>query len=63
MGKVQKFVEQKEKEKHISTQEYIDLLRWYAAESNKLNIEWSRSMSDLNEAFNEKIKELKEAAK
>ena len=60
MGKVLKSVQEHEKEKHLTTEEYIGLLRWYIEASEKLRNDWIRSMSDLNEAFNTRIKELKE---
>ena len=60
MGKVEKFVKTKEKEKHATTEEFIGLLRWYIEASEKLRQDWIRSMADLNEAFNTRIHELKE---
>lgn len=63
MGKVEKFVKKKEAEKHISTAEFIEALLWYIQASEQLDQEWAKSKSDLNEAFNERIKEIREAKK
>ena len=63
MGKVEKFVKKKEAEKHINTAEFIEALLWYIQASEQLDQEWAKSKSDLNEAFNERIKEIREAKK
>ena len=60
MGKIEEFVKAKEKEKHLTTEEYIDLLRWYAESMNKLLKQHTEDVNNLNEAFNARIKELKE---
>lgn len=60
VGKVMESVQAREKKKHLTTEEYIGLLRWYIEASEKLRQEWIRSMADLNEAFNTRIHELKE---
>ena len=60
MGKVEEFVKKREQEKHIHTEEYIDLLRWYAESMNKLLKQHAEDVNNLNEAFNARIKELKE---
>lgn len=59
MGKVEKFVRAKEKEKHTTTEEYIDTLCWYVKACQDLDQEWVRSKNDLQEAFKSRIAELK----
>lgn len=59
MGKVEKFVRTKEKEKHATTEEFIETLCWYVKACQDLDQEWVRSKSDLQEAFKSRIAELK----
>lgn len=60
MGKVEKFVKTKEKEKHTTTEEFIDTLKWYIKACGDADREWARAKNDLTEAFNSRIRELKE---
>lgn len=60
MGKVAKEVEKRQKEAHITTEKYIDLLHWYIKESEKLRRECVEAQGMLNEAFNSRIKEIKD---
>ena len=59
MGKVEKFVKTREKEKHTTTEEYIETLCWYVKACQDLDQEWVRSKNDLQEAFKSRIEELK----
>jgi hypothetical protein len=59
MGKVEKFVKTREKEKHMTTDEYIETLCWYVKACQDLDQEWVRSKNDLQEAFKSRIEELK----
>ena len=63
MGKVEKFVKKHEKEKHTTTEEFIETLKWYIQEMAKLDAEHTRAKNDLVEALNTKVQELKERAK
>lgn len=38
---------------------YIDCLEWYAKSIDKLNAEHTRSVNDLNMAFNERMAEIR----
>ena len=60
MGKVEKFVKKKEKEKHVTTEEFLETLKWYIQASAKLDAEHTRAKNDLTEAFNKRLAELKE---
>lgn len=60
MGKVEKFVKTKEKEKHATTEEFIDTLKWYIKSTEELRSDWIRSQAALNEAFNQRIHEINE---
>lgn len=60
MGKVEKAVKKHEAEKHIDTAEYIDTLRWYIKACGDIDQEWTRAKADLNEAFNARLRELRE---
>lgn len=60
MGKVEEFVQQREKEKHTTTEELIDMLKWYIKSTEELRSDWIKAQSDLNEAFNQKIREINE---
>lgn len=60
MGKVEEFVKTKEKEKHATTEEFIDMLKWYIKSTEELRSDWIRSQAALNEAFNQRIHELNE---
>lgn len=60
MGKVEKFVKTKEKEKHATTEEFIDTLQWYIKSTEELRRDWIRSQAVLNEAFNQRIHEINE---
>lgn len=58
MGKVEEFVKEREAEKHLDTEEFIEILRWYIDESGKIDKQFVDAKSDLNNAFNEKMREL-----
>lgn len=60
MGKVEKFVKTKEKEKHATTAELIETLRWYIKSTEELRSEWIKSQAALNEAFNQRLHEINE---
>lgn len=60
MGKVEKFVKTKEKEKHTTTAELIETLRWYIKSTEELRSDWIKAQSDLNEAFNQRLREINE---
>lgn len=60
MGKVEKFVKTKEKEKHTTTEEFIDTLKWYIKSTEELRSEWIKSQAALNEAFNQRLHEINE---
>lgn len=60
MGKVEEFVQQREKEKHTTTEELINMLKWYIKSTEELRSDWIKAQSDLNEAFNQKIREINE---
>lgn len=60
MGKVEKFVKTKEKEKHATTEEFIDTLKWYIKSTEELRSEWIKSQAALNEAFNQRLHEINE---
>ena len=60
MGKVEEFVQQREKEKHITTAELIETLRWYIKSTEELRSEWIKSQAALNEAFNQRFHEINE---
>ena len=59
MGKVEKFVKKREQEKHITTEEFMGLTRWYIEECNKLDVQWASDKNNLNEAFKSRLAELK----
>lgn len=40
---------------------YLKLLEWYATSVNLLNSDHTRALNDLNNAFNERMAEIKEA--
>ena len=58
MGKVEKFVKKREKEKHTTTEEFIETLKWYIQEMAKLDAEHTSAKNDLTEAFNETIQQI-----
>lgn len=60
MGKVEEFVQQREKEKHTTTEELIDMLKWYIKSTEELRSDWIKAQSDLNEAFNQRFHEINE---
>ena len=60
MGKVEEFVQQREKEKHTTTAEFIETLRWYIKSTEELRSDWIKAQSDLNEAFNQRLNEINE---
>lgn len=60
MGKVEEFVKTKEKEKHATTEEFIDTLKWYIKSTEELRSEWIKSQAALNEAFNQRLHEINE---
>ena len=59
MGKIEKQVQEHEKEKHLDTEELIGVLLWYIRESNNIAKEFTRALGDLNEAFNSTMAEYK----
>ena len=59
MGKVLKSVKRHEAEKHVTTEEFIGILRWYIQEGAKLDAAHTRAKNDLTEAYNSRIAELK----
>lgn len=63
MGKVEKFVRTKEKEKHATTEEFIDTLLWYVKSMNDAIVELTNTANGINTVFNEKMKEIKEEQK
>lgn len=60
MGKVEKFVQKREKEKHLDTQEIIGVMQWYIQEMAKLNQQANEDRRNLTEAYNARLQELKE---
>ena len=60
MGKVEEFVQQREKEKHTTTEELIDMLKWYIKSTEELRSDWIKAQSDLNEAFNQRLRKINE---
>lgn len=60
MGKVEEFVQQREKEKHTTTEELINMLKWYIKSTEELRSEWIKSQAALNEAFNQRLHEINE---
>lgn len=60
MGKVEEFVQQREKEKHTTTEELIDMLKWYIKSTEELRSDWIKSQAALNEAFNQRLHEINE---
>ena len=59
MGKIEKQVQEHEKEKHLDTEEFIGILLWYLKEGQKIEQEFIKAKSDLNEAFNAAMAEYK----
>mgnify|MGYP003295659470 CR=1 FL=1 len=62
MGNVEKFVLKHEKEKHKTTEEFIDTLLWYARASAEIDKEWAEAKSNINEAFNQRMAEIRKGA-
>lgn len=60
MGKVLKQVKENERKKRMQTEEFIEYLIWYIKATQKTMADFVRAQNDINEAFNAKIKELKE---
>lgn len=60
MGKVLKQVKENERKKRMQTEEFIEYLLWYIKATQKTTADFVRAQNDINEAFNAKIKELKE---
>lgn len=58
MGKIEKQIQAREQEKHITTEEYIDKLRWYIRESENIRREFIKAQADLNDAFNAALREI-----
>lgn len=56
MGDVLEFLEMKEsvkkKEEHKTTEEFINDLRWYITEMNKLQKDYSEKLNGINTVFN-----------
>ena len=63
MGRIEKFVKKHEAENHKTTEEFIDLLRWYVAACAKIDKEFVNEKNNLTEAFNAKLHEIREAQK
>lgn len=59
MGKVLENVKAREKERHLNTEEFIGVLLWYIKESSNIAQEFSRAMSNINEAFNSAVADYK----
>ena len=59
MGKVLKSVQKREQEKHTTTDELIETMRWYIRQMVKLDHECIEAKNNLTEAFNAKLAELK----
>lgn len=60
MGIIEKQVQEREKEKHTTTEELIDTLKWYIKSTEELRSDWIKAQSDLNEAFNQRLREINE---
>lgn len=60
MGIIEKQVQQREKEKHLDTEDFIGILTWFIKESAKIEQEFVKAKGDLNAAFNEAIAEFKQ---
>lgn len=60
MGIIEKQVLQREKEKHATTEEFIDTLKWYIKSTEELRSDWIKSQAALNEAFNQRLHEINE---
>ena len=59
MGKVEKFVKKKEKEKHLGTEDLIGIMNWYIQEMAKLDKQFAEEKNNLTEAYNARLQELK----
>lgn len=59
MGKVLKSVQKHEKEKHTTTEEFIETMKWYIRQMTKLDHECVEAKNNLTEAFNAKLADLK----
>ena len=63
MGDVLEFLEMKEsvkkKEEHKTTEEFINDLRWYITEMNKLQKDYSEKLNGINTVFNVTIQKYK----
>lgn len=60
MGIIEKQVKEREKEKHLDTEDFIGILTWFIKESAKIEQEFVKAKSELNAAFNEAIAEFKQ---
>ena len=60
MGIIEKQVQENEKKKHLDTEEFIGVLRWFINESSKIEQEFVKAKGDLNAAFKEAIAEFKQ---
>lgn len=60
MGDVLEFVEMKEAEKHKTTEEFIEDLRWYIKEMNKLHVDFTQKLNGINTVFRIEMKKYKE---
>jgi hypothetical protein len=60
MGAIMKQIEAREREKHLQTDEFIAILYWYIKACEDLRKEYTKSMNDLNEAFNTVMQERRE---
>lgn len=63
MGKVLKQVKENERKKRMQTDEFIEYLLWYIKATQETTREFVRAQNDINEAFNAKIKEIREQKK
>lgn len=63
MGKVLKQVKENERKKRMQTDEFIEYLLWYIKATQKTTADFVRAQNDINEAFNAKIKEIREQKK
>lgn len=59
MGKIMEEIEERQREKHLQTDEFIGILYWYIKACDEMALEFVKARNDLNEAFNRAIDEWK----
>ena len=59
MGKVEKFVKEREAEKHLGTDELISIMNWYIQEMTRIDKECNNAKWNLAEAYNARLNELR----